>query len=839
MDAFDLSFPGSSAAASAPFLPVDTFSALRRPQLEQGQAISIVGKLLYLKVLASGWGLGTINTEEHGDIKVNGNALAGLADKTVYEFTGTITIHKDYGTQIKVDAVGLHVPSNPKGIEKFLSQNYKGIGKKAAEKIVSFYATQPGGLAQFRVDLLANPYSMNFAVAGIKRKTTMNASEGLKSLIYMDIATRIGGVELGDKLLRKLAAYLEEPASLFKNPIEGAWTRLCENPFAPIRDLDGYAFKTADIVARKIGFDLNRPERVAALVTHAIAEGCNASGHSYLTHEDFTKIIHSIDPDVDVAAALDAAMTQHEPMIVENGRYYTETCHKAEVFLAKTLLERHQRPLRGQIHSGTDREINRAIDDAQLTMGFHLDESQRKAVYGLLTSFACIHTITAGPGCGKTTIVELVVQILQGKTKTLHNPESGEMEDVPYKIGFCAPTGKAAKVLNARVSRFGTRASTIHSMLGVRGTKKDKDNGDGSGGSTGEGARGGIFNFNHFNKLDIDLLVVDETSMVDLALMHALVSAMPTTSHIIFLGDPKQLPSVGPGSCLADLLQMPFDHHELTTTHRNDAGILEVVRLAGFGRVDFRPRKDVDFVDGLPPATEASIGAVMDLYRDALDQNLGDFSRVGLLIARRKGDPNTPGWNSTYLNSVLRSRYNPETIRRASATQIEGIAHANDGEKIYGTKYRVGDRVIIRKNLALSRDDEPDAPAEQVVNGDTGTIQDYWMADGNLNCVQIALDDERVIKLPAEDVDVLDFAYAMTVHTAQGSEYDHIFFICVNGHGSFVHRGIVFTAFSRAKRHLTVIGDHDTVQSVIARPAPKRNSYLMQRLTNMLVRSLH
>lgn len=796
--------------------------------LSHGQSASIVGKLLHLKVLPSGWAVGRINTDDHGDVGVNGNALAGLTEKQSYEFTGRVEQHKTYGLQLKVETVGLHVPVNPKGLEKFLTQNYKGVGKKAAEKIVNHYSRQPGGLPAFRADLLANPYSMDFSAAGVKRKTQMDTADGLKSLIYMDIATKIGGVELGDKLLRKIAAYLEGPSKSSANPIEKAWSILTDNPYAPIRDLDGYAFKTADAVARKVGFDLDRPERTAALVTHAIAEGCNASGHTYLTMADFNKIIHAIDPSVNVKEALNAAMEMQEPMVIDHNRFYTEQSYKAELFLAKNLFERYSRVLRTQIHNGSNEIIHASIDDAMRRIGIPLDESQRKAIFGLLTSYSPIHTITAGPGCGKTTIMELVVHIMQGRTKLLRNPETEKIEAVPYNIGFCAPTGKAAKVLNARVGRLGARATTIHSLLGVRGSKGGSDGEEGgqeNGGSS-------MFMHNHWNRLDIDLLVVDETSMVDLALMFALLSALPDTCHIVFLGDPKQLPSVGPGACLADLLNMPFDHHSLNKTHRNDGGILEVVHMAGMGRVDFHSRPDVSFIDGLPPATEQSISSILSLYDDALDMCLGDFSRVGLLIARRKGDPNTPGWNSTYLNSVLREGYNPEHPRRAgNLAQVQGRANGVTGEKIYGTRYRVGDRVIIRKNLTLEEDDDGgNDAAEQVVNGDTGMICDYFMGGANLKYVEIKLDDGRVIRLSSGEVDVLDYAYAMTVHTAQGSEYDRIIFISVNGHSSFVHRGIVFTAFSRAKRHLTVVGDQDAIQAVIARPAPHRNSHLVPRL---------
>ena len=164
--------------------------------------------------------------------------------------------------------MALHVPTNAKGIEKFLTQNYKGVGKKAAEKIITHFTRQPGGLAKFRLDLLANPFSMNFAAAGVKQKTSMTTADGLKGMIYMDLATKIGGVELGDKLLRKLAAYLEVAVAGNPNPIDAAWSQLTKNPYGPIRDLNGYAFRTADALARQIGFDLDRPERVAALVAN-------------------------------------------------------------------------------------------------------------------------------------------------------------------------------------------------------------------------------------------------------------------------------------------------------------------------------------------------------------------------------------------------------------------------------------------------------------------------------------------------------------------------------------------------------------------------------------------
>ena len=794
-----------------------------RSKLIAGDRVTLVGKLLYIKAFPTGWAVGRINTEDFADLGVNGNPLAGLPEKGTYEFTGAIEQHATYGLQLKVESVGLHVPDNREGIAKFLRQNFKGVGQKAAEKIVLYYAGQPGGLAEFRKKLLANPYAMDFSAAGIKRKTSMDSVDGPQGMIYMDLATRIGGLDVGDKLLRKMAAYLEGKIGNASDPVAKAWEVLSGNPYLPIRDLSGYAFRMADALARKIGFDLNRPERIGALVTHAINEGCNASGHSFLTEENFQKIIHSIDPGVDVPAALKAAQDMDEPLVVDGERYYIEAAYKAEMSLARNLAKRQARILRHSVSDLDPHYLELAIDRAQKAIGFVLDASQRQSVRGLLTSHCPVHTITAGPGCGKTTIMEIVVQVLEGKTKVVRNPETEQFEKVPYNIGFCAPTGKAAKVLSARIARFGLAASTIHSLLGVRG-----------GGKSEDGEAKGMFLHSYSNPLDVDLLIVDETSMVDLALMQALMSAMPEASHIVFLGDPKQLPSVGPGSCLADLLQLPLDHHQLTQTHRNDGGILDVVTQAGLGKIDFKPRRDVTFFDGLPAPTEESIGLVMDDYGRAVEGCGGDFSKVGLLIARKKGDPETPGWNSTYLNAMLRERYNPEKNVRLFVSGIEGRARAVKGVKIYGTRFRVDDRVIVRKNITITRKDQPDAPAEQVVNGDTGTICDFVVEKGNVTELLIRLDDGRGIRLPSEHIDTLDMAYAMTVHTAQGSEYEQIFVICVNGTASFVHRGILFTAFSRAKKHLSIIGESEVIRATLARPAPKRNSFLVERFTRWL-----
>lgn len=783
-----------------------------------GEAMSCVAKLSACKVLASGWGHGQVRDDEGGVLSVSGGVLAGLQQGGTYAFAGRLVPNGKYGPQLKLDSAGLHIPANRGGLVKFLTSNYKGLGQKSAEKIIAHYE-EGQGLDAFRKQLLADPLGFDFTQAGVKRKTTMKGADGPKGLIYIDLATKVGGADIGDKLLRKLAAHLAEQVGEGAGTVSRAWQIFSANPYGPIRTLTGYAFRTADALAMKIGFDAQRVERLAALATHAIAEGCTQSGHSFLTHQDFARIIAKLDATVDVMDAVEAAVAMEEPIVIDEGRFYSQEILEAEMSLAKKLAWREKSFSKGCIFTGSSQELDGAIDEAIQSVGLKRDETQVKAIRGLLTTKATVHSITAGPGCGKTAIMEVVTKIIKDRKKTIHL--DGEFVDQPMKIGFCAPTGKAAKVLNSRVLRFGLSATTIHSLLGVMGQ--------------------GGFIHNRYNKLDLDLLVVDETSMVDLLLFNALMDAVEPGCHIVFLGDSKQLPSVGPGNVLADLMALPLNHYRLNQPHRNKGGILDVVNKAGEGEVEFVSMDDVRFVPQLPEATEQGIRqSVIRMYWEALKEVEHDFTRVGLLIARRKGDAQTPGWNVTYLNAVLRELYNPApknpdfggfatATRRRDVMGGVGRVQTLAGDKVPGTRLRVNDRIIVRKNILLGQEPDSSECDEQVVNGDTGFIGDIWMHGGLLMGVELVLDDGRRVALPSSDTDILDLAYAMTVHAAQGSEYERVIFVCVNGTPNFVHRGIVFTAFSRAKKHLTVMGEKNDVRQVVARPMPKRNSLLCQR----------
>lgn len=741
----------------------------------------VTGTLSSISVYNEKWGRGNVRLDDGSYLTCVGEALVGLTQGNRYRMEGRIVQHARYGKQIDVAAVAVDLPCDEEALVRHLQRNFKGCGQVTARKLVACYRAR---LDVLRDILVNNPFSLDFSTI-TRRRIKVAEDFDLTSLIYRDLSTRIGATGISHSVLRRLAEWLQPGVQAAAEPISAAWENFSQNPYAPIRHVEGYGFTAADEIAlSRIGFPRFHAARLAALATHALREGCEHNGHSFMRLSDISERIVAYDPDVPPDKAIAAAFAANEPIVEDDDRYYPRYLYSCEVALGAQLARRALRiaqPICSMDESTLDHEIDTAERD--MGEGFRLDESQRRAIKGILTSSHLTHTLTAGPGAGKTALMEILVHVARDK-----------------QILFCAPTGKAAKVLAARVRRFDMSASTIHSLLVV--------------------TEGG-FTFNEANPLDADIVVADESSMDDLTLARALIDALPPDCHIIFIGDTGQLPSVGPGRVLQSLLELPGDHHRLEKTHRNDGGILEVVRQCGDGVGDCHDRPHVRFSHGLPAPDDMGITRIVNFYLRAVDTY--GIENVGLLMPRRKGDIHAPGWNTTYMNEVLRQRLN------------------SDGERIIGSNLRLGDRIMIRKNLVLEQEELADGSKrfEQVVNGDTGFIRNCStdLAGTNVLALYLELDDGRKIRFPGKALESLGLAYAMTVHASQGSEYKQVIFICTNGSPSFVHRGILYTAFSRARERLMVLGDDNAIRAICQRPIPSRNSYLVER-TMLAIRKM-
>lgn len=743
----------------------------------------VAGTLVSFRLYNEKWGRGTLRLDDGERLVVTGEALAGLMEGNRYRFDGRTVHHPRYGKQFECRSAAIDIPLSEDALVRHLCKNFKGCGAVTAKKMVARYR---GALPALRERLVINPQSLDFT--GITRRRVVVAGDSTPgSIIYRHLSTRLADACTRDGILRRIAEWLAQRVEHEQDIVELAWTLFSRNPYAPMRDIDGYGFVAADQIALAgIGFPRFHEFRLAALAAHALREGCELNGHVYMTRDEIAEHIARIDAEVCPDAAINAAQANKERLVLDHGHYYPSHLWHAERGLALELAMRGLR-IGKPIFDGTEAQLDTALTEAEETLSaperpFRMDVSQREAMQRMLTSSHLIHTLTAGPGCGKTALMEILVQM------------AGEQ-----KILFCAPTGKAAKVLTSRLQRHGHVATTIHVMLGA--------------GNEG-------FGFNAENPLAADIIVADESSMDDLVLVRAMLAAVPQDAHIILLGDVDQLPSIGPGQVLKDLLQLPFDHHRLTVTHRNDGGILDTVQQARTGQVDCERKPDVLFSGRLPIAGDAGISRVVSVYLKAVARF--GIEQVGLLMPRRKGDAGIAGWNTTYLNDVLRSALNP------------------DGTHIVGTSLRVGDRIIIRKNMLLEQGAAGDAnqPGEQIVNGDTGFIRDFQVESSGTNAssILLELDDGRSIRYPGKELEAIGLAYALTVHAAQGSEYEVVIFVCTNGSPAFVHRGIVYTAFSRARRKLLVYGDNAVVRALAGRQVPVRNSRLVERTLNAMRR---
>jgi exodeoxyribonuclease V alpha subunit len=724
-------------------------------------------------------------------ISIKGSAVAELKEGTEYRLTGRMVNHPKYGDSFDVISSAPYVQLDPRAIQKYLVDNFKGIGEKTAKKMVDQIAKDGElELEKFRVKVLDEPWSIDWSTVG-REGVYESAEEDSIGYIGRDLATRIGNIQgIHRGILKGLATFLFKKKAAISNsdktitPMD-AWNILKEDPYEPARTVAGYGFRTADAVGSFLNIQKNEPSRLRALIHHALEETCNSTGHVFLTSDQLAAAAKKIDPRVDVDSAIDFGV--EEGMIIaedtdDGVHYYTPKLYLAEVKVARGIRDLMEKST--PLYKGKGELSDEAIQTA-FRMGKKgappADASQVAAVRSMLTNPSRLHILTGGPGCGKTALIETVIRLLTNSS-----------------FQFCAPTGKAAKVLTSRIHATGHSALTIHSLF--------------------KGSEGG-WRVNSDDPLIGDLLVVDESSMPSLELWEAILDGMNKNMHIILAGDQGQLPSIQAGAVLIDLLKVKaINHVHLSEVHRNSGGILDVVNEVSAGHIITKDRESVKFSHGLGDA-EDEFSSVVDRYitcagRSGLENTL-------LLMSRRQGKEDEPGWNTTYANAILREVCNP------------------GAQRIPGTRIHVGDRIIIKNNMVLpqknAEGDEDDARTERVVNGDTGTIRSFEESKDKKNAgvtwMSIRLDDGRIIDYPGAESNHLQHSYALTVHAAQGSEYKDVLAVFTPGTPSFVNRNMLKTALSRARDGLEIFAKDAVLKQIAATPLPQRNSALVERIT--------
>ena len=674
----------------------------------------------------------------------------GLGEEVT--LTGVWVTHPSYGEQFQTAAFERRLPSSARGIAEYLGSGLiRGIGPRLAARIAEKFGEDT-------FDVLAHEPERLTDIRGITAKK----------------AREIGRQFVEQSEMRLLMDFLSEhglPVALtpllYKRLHDSAIDALCENPYLlcdPYYDVD---FKLADGLAMELGLSLLSDERADAGVTYTLTFNLD-NGHTFIPVEKLVHAVCTLLSDDDVVFDEDRALASIDRLaaagrlvrehIAGRDAVYLRGMHDAEAYLAEMLGHMAERNF--EYDFNVDELLGALMDSAE----FPYSEKQRQAIAGAARSGLVI--LTGGPGTGKTTTVRGILQVF---------------EALGLNTLLAAPTGRAAKRLSELT---GMEAKTIHRLL---------EAGFGAGGRT-------AFARNLTNPLECDAVILDEVSMVDIVLMQALIEALPYGARLVLVGDVDQLPPVGPGNFLRDLIasqRVPTIRLDEIFRQAQQSDIVMNAHAVNAGEMPTPSRADGDFF-WLKRSDPASvIETVAELCAARLPRHYGLLpSQIQVLSpAKRQGS------GTIALNRRLQQALNPPA--------------ENKCEKRFGDwVFREGDRVMqVRNNYDIVWERMEDGEqGTGMFNGDVGEIAQIFPQQ---ECLTVRFDD-RIATYTYDMLNELELAYAVTVHKSQGSEFDAVVLALSDGlPRRLLTRNILYTAITRARQLLVIVGSQDTVAYMV------------------------
>jgi exodeoxyribonuclease V alpha subunit len=672
-------------------------------------------------------------------ITVVGHAAAISAGEWITA-AGDWVNDRTHGQQFKARFLKTSAPTSVEGIEKYLASGMiRGIGPVYAKKLLRAFGEKVFDVIEAEPDRLRE-------VDGIGPVR----------------ASRIVAAWAEQKVVREIMVFLHShgvgtarAVRIYKTYGADAVQVMSENPYRLARDIRGIGFKTADAIAMKLGVDKTAMIRVRAGISYALTEAMD-EGHCGLPSAELMPLAEKLleVPQNLIGTALDLELadgTVIADRLGETDCVFLASLHRAERAVAERLLTL----TRGKLPWASI-DPDKAIPWIERRTGLRLAESQKAAVAIALGSKVLV--ITGGPGVGKTTIVNAILRILAAK-------------DV--KLLLCAPTGRAAKRMNEAT---GFEAKTIHRLLEVD-------------------PKGGGFRRDTENPLDCDLLVIDETSMVDVLLMHALLKAVPDKAALLVVGDVDQLPSVGPGQVLADMItsaavpvvrltevfRQAAKSQVTVNAHRINQGIIPDLR---------KPEAESDFYFVEADDPETAVPRIIELVSNRIPRRFGldPIRDVQVLCPMNRG-----GVGARSLNIELQAALNPAGDRKVER---------------FGWTFAPGDKV-----MQIENDYD-----KEVYNGDIGYVTSVEPDDGELT----AIFDGRPVTYGFGELDALVPAYAATIHKSQGSEYPAVVIPVMTQHYTMLQRNLLYTGVTRGKRLVVLVGQKKAVAIAVRSVSGRR-----------------
>ncbi|MBQ6589129.1 MAG: ATP-dependent RecD-like DNA helicase [Butyrivibrio sp.] len=725
-------------------------------------------------------GYGVINLiSEDEEIICTGNFKdADVGDSL--EIQGTFVTHPVYGEQLKVSNFKVVVPEDAVSMRRYLGSGaIKGIGEALAARIVKKFGDDTFRIIEDEPERLAE-------IKGISEKKAI------------DIA-----VQMAEKReMRDAMIFLQQygisntlAVKIFGKYGNRIYAIIKENPYQLADDISGVGFKTADEIAGKVGIAVDSEYRIKSGILYSLLQA-SLDGNTYLPIEQL------IDRTIEILSGGPQSVIDSESIKTQIGNLMMDkklVCKNENQIYAASYYYEEQgcaAMLEGLnlVDSVTEEEQRRYLDrikDIENKRGVMLDDLQREAVLKSISNGIVI--ITGGPGTGKTTTINTII-----------NYYASEGLD----IMLAAPTGRAAKRMTEAT---GYEARTIHRLLEVSGQVSDDD----------DSRSGGVhFEKNRDNPLEADAIIIDEMSMVDIHLFYALLKALVPGTHLILVGDSSQLPSVGPGQVLKDLIgsgKFPTIILQKIFRQAEESDIVMNAHRIHNGEKPVLDNKSKDFFFLERDDSNVIYKHMIQLIRDKLPGYVGaDSYDIQVLTPMRKGP-----LGAIQLNLVLQEYLNPPDPSKKEHAYGDQIIREGDKVMQIRNNYQAQWEVVGKYNVAIDS-------GMGIFNGDMGIVREINEYSQEL---VVEYDEHRRVRYPFSDLDEIELSYAITIHKSQGSEYPAVIMPILGGPRMLLNRNLLYTAVTRAKSTVCILGSSQTLFSMVENEQQlKKYTGLMDRI---------
>lgn len=681
---------------------------------------------------------------------------------------GNYTSHPTYGKQFKVQSYEVKPPEDAVAIERYLASDaVKGIGPTLAARIVRHFKSDTFRVMEEEPERLVE-------IKGISERMAMEISHQMtEKKDLRDAMVFLGRYGISTNLAVKI----------YKTYQSQIYQIIQQNPYRMAEEVQGVGFRMADEIANKVGIRTDSDFRIQSGILYSLSQGV-AWGHTFLPREELLRVTQELlQVDQETIDVHITNLAMDRKIIIKGEQIYAKSFYRMEQNVAGMLHELNV------VYEELPAEIEHGISLVEREEQVEFDECQREAIRMAATHGLFI--LTGGPGTGKTTTIRGIINyfVAQG-----------------FDVLLAAPTGRAAKRMSETT---GYEAKTIHRLLEVRGALTE-----------GEERGSGMFERNRQNPLEADVVIIDEMSMVDITLFYALLQGIADGTRLILVGDENQLPSVGPGNVLRDLLGancFPIVTLQKVFRQSSQSDIVMNAHKIHRGEHVSIDNKSKDFFLLKRYQADVIISVVLQLVQQKLPKyvDAGSYD-IQVLTPTRKGLLGVER-----LNVILQQYLNPKS---------ENKKEYQAGDRLF----REGDKVMhIHNNYQLeweirSKYGIPIDKGLGVFNGDVGVIQEI---NTYTKRVTVLYDENKTVEYPFEGLSELELAYAITIHKSQGSEYPAVVIPLLPGPRMLMNRNLLYTAITRARKCMTIVGDENTFYQMIDNTTQqKRYSGLEDRL---------